>query len=60
MSDPTVNGVDLFDGLNYTTHIPFNETIPTGGDSLTHDLNVHYDVRLYLVPSQRQKLTCGS
>ena len=30
--------------LNYTVHVPYNGTIPTGGDSLTQDLNVFYEV----------------
>ncbi|KAI9801035.1 MAG: ammonium transporter Amt1 [Sarcosagium campestre] len=29
--------------LNYTVFVPYNETIPTGGDSLTQDLNVFYN-----------------
>lgn len=36
--------------LNYTILVPHNETIPTGGNSLTQNLNVHYEVcisRLY-------------
>ena len=45
MSGPVVEGVDL-GALNYTTLVPYNETIPTGGNSLTQDLNVHYDVCL--------------
>ena len=43
MSDPTVNGIDL-SMLNYTTQVPYNGTIPTGGNSLTTDLNVFYNV----------------
>lgn len=43
MSALVVDGVDL-NALNYTTLVPYNETIPTGGNSLTEDLNVHYDV----------------
>lgn len=30
--------------LNYTVLVPYNETIATGGDSLTQNLNVHYEV----------------
>ncbi len=41
----TVEGVDL-DTLNYTIKVPYNGTIPTGGDSLNADLNVFYDVSL--------------
>ena len=44
MSGPTVDGVDLGD-LNYTVQAPYNETIPTGGNSLIQDLNIHYNVR---------------
>ena len=36
-------GADLAD-LNYTVHVPYNGTIATGGDSLTQDLNVFYEV----------------
>lgn len=45
MSGAMVDGMNL-DTLNYTTFVPYNESIPTGGNSLTEDLNVHYDVRL--------------
>ena len=41
---PVLNGVDL-GMLNYTEEIPYNGTIPTGGNSLIQDLNVFYDVR---------------
>ena len=41
----TVEGVNL-DALNYTIKVPYNGTIPTGGDSLNADLNVFYDVGL--------------
>lgn len=30
--------------LNYTVHIPYNESSLTGGDSLTQNLNVFYEV----------------
>lgn len=43
MSGPTADGIDL-GALNYTVQVPYNETIPTGGNSLLQDLNVHYDV----------------
>ncbi|KAL9636902.1 MAG: hypothetical protein Q9164_002537 [Protoblastenia rupestris] len=42
MAGKVVDGVDL-DNLNYTPLVPHNATIPTGGDSLTQDLNVHYE-----------------
>ncbi|KAL8722425.1 MAG: hypothetical protein Q9225_001104 [Loekoesia sp. 1 TL-2023] len=29
--------------LNYTVLVPYNETVATGGDSLTQNLNVHYE-----------------
>ena len=45
MSGPVVEGVDV-NALNYTALVPYNETIPTGGNSLIQDLNVHYDVCL--------------
>lgn len=34
--------------LNYTVLIPYNESNPTGGDSLKNNLNVHYQVRVEL------------
>ena len=43
MSAPVVEGVDV-NALNYTALIPYNDTIPTGGNSLIQDLNVHYQV----------------
>ena len=45
MANPVLEGVDL-NRLNYTALVPYNETIPTGGDSLIEDLNVHYEVWL--------------
>lgn len=44
-SGPVLDGIDL-GALNYTKQVPYDGTIPTGGDSLTKDLNVYYDVRL--------------
>ena len=44
-SGPVLNGIDL-GALNYTEQVPYNGTIPTGGNSLTQDLNVYYDVCL--------------
>jgi Amt family ammonium transporter len=38
-----IEGVDL-DALNYTVKVPYNGTIPTGGDSLTDNLNIWYEV----------------
>lgn len=40
---PSLDGVNLGE-LNYTVKIPYNGTIPTGGNSLIEDLNVHYEV----------------
>lgn len=40
-----VDGVDL-DALNYTIHVPYNGTNAAGGDSLTEDLNIFYDVSI--------------
>lgn len=48
MSGPVVEGLDL-SALNYTALVPYNETIPTGGNSLIQDLNVHYEV--FVLPS---------
>ena len=36
-------GADLAN-LNYTTLQPYNGTVSTGGDSLTQDLNIYYEV----------------
>lgn len=41
--------------LNYTVHVPYNESVPTGGDSLTQDLNVHYEVSCNAPPHWRTK-----
>ena len=32
--------------LNYTVLVPYNESIPTGGDSLANNLNIHYEVHI--------------
>ena len=45
MANPALEGIDL-NSLNYTSMVPYNETIPTGGNSLIEDLNVHYEVWL--------------
>nr|AGM18797.1 high-affinity ammonium transporter [Peltigera malacea] len=34
---------DELNQLNYTVLVPYNESSPTGGDSLTQNLNVHYE-----------------
>lgn len=34
-------------GLNYTILVPYNGTEATGGDSLTSDLNIFYQVRRF-------------
>ena len=44
-SGPVLDGIDL-GALNYTEQVPYNGTTPTGGDSLTTDLNVFYNVYL--------------
>ena len=38
--------------LNYTVLVPYNETIPTGGDSLTQNLNIHYQVGISAIHDQ--------
>lgn len=45
-----VDGVDL-DALNYTIHVPYNGTNAAGGNSLTEDLNIFYDVSFAQHPS---------
>ena len=40
-----VDGVDL-DALDYVVKVPYNGTGATGGDSLTEDLNIWYEVSL--------------
>jgi hypothetical protein len=42
----TTDGIDL-NALNYTIKVPYNGSIATGGDSLTADLNIFYDVSYY-------------
>ena len=42
MASPTATP-DL-SSLDYVPLIPYNETIMTGGNSLTQDLNVYYEV----------------
>ena len=41
-----LNYTVLTEGLNYTVYRPYDGTIPTGGDSLTQDLNVYYTVSI--------------
>ena len=38
-----IDGVDL-EALNYTAKYAYNGTIATGGDSLTENLNIWYEV----------------
>ena len=38
-----IDGVDL-DALDYIVKVPYNGTGATGGDSLTEDLNIWYEV----------------
>ncbi|KAI0482262.1 hypothetical protein GGR56DRAFT_619219 [Xylariaceae sp. FL0804] len=38
----TVDGINL-DDLDYVVKAPYNGTIPTGGDSLTQNLNIWYE-----------------
>ncbi|MCJ1234191.1 ammonium transporter Amt1 [Varicellaria rhodocarpa] len=38
--DPSSSGLNA---LNYTVLIPYNGTIPTGGDSLHENLNIYYE-----------------
>lgn len=48
-----LDGVDL-DSLDYIVKVPFNGSGPTGGDPLTEDLNIWYEVgwaRLLIPPS---------
>lgn len=41
-----VDGVDL-DALDYVVKVPYNGTGATGGDSLTQDLNIWYEVGFF-------------
>jgi hypothetical protein len=43
---PEVGLDSQLSNLNYTVLIPYNGTIPTGGDSLTENLNVFYNVNI--------------
>ena len=38
-----VDGIDL-DALDYVVKVPYNGTGPSGGDSLTQNLNIWYEV----------------
>jgi hypothetical protein len=38
-----IQGIEL-DALNYTIKVPYNGTGPTGGNSLTENLNIWYEV----------------
>ncbi|KAI1121616.1 ammonium transporter [Nemania abortiva] len=40
--DGVVDNINL-DGLHYIQKFPYNGSIPTGGDSLTEDLNIFYE-----------------
>lgn len=42
------NGVGNPDlsSLNYTVLVPYNGSIPTGGDSVNHNVNVFYEVSI--------------
>ena len=46
MPDIQGNPLTLADlaGLNYTILVPYNGSIPTGGDSLNDNLNIFYTV----------------
>lgn len=46
-----IDGVDL-DHLDYVVQVPYNGTGEWGGDSLTQDLNIWYEVS-YARPSLR-------
>ncbi len=39
-----IDGIDL-DGLDYVVKVPYNGTGAAGGDSITDDLNIWYEVR---------------
>ena len=44
MPDIDPNTLADLNALNYSVLIPYNGTIPTGGDSLADNLNVFYEV----------------
>ena len=49
----SVEGPDAdLTNLNYSVLIPYNGTVPTGGDSHTQNLNVFFEVRR-CVPQRR-------
>lgn len=37
--------------LNYTGHVPYDEANPTGGDSLTQNVNVGYEASGHRLPA---------
>jgi hypothetical protein len=39
-----IDGIDL-DGLDYVLKVPYNGTGATGGDPITENLNIWYEVR---------------
>lgn len=39
-----IDGTDL-DRLDYVVQVPYNGTGPAGGDSMTENLNIWYQVR---------------
>lgn len=44
--------------LNYTILIPYNASIPTGGDSLADDLNLYYTVGPPLTEKMTLPIEC--
>ena len=58
MSEGTNTGTTEVDlsALNYTLLVPYNGTDPRGGDSLTSDLNIFYQVSLFGAPRVRDRI----
>lgn len=44
-----IDGINL-DALDYVVKVPYNGTGATGGNSITDDLNIWYEVRRRILP----------
>lgn len=48
------------ENLDYVHLIPYNGSGPTGGDSLTEDLNIWYEVRRFQIRSAQTSSSYGT